>query len=323
MFRKGIIAIPVLGALVALASWLTSVSPSPIAETAGSPTWRITAAPPGRPAVPIAFSDPLGNARERIDKLIASGRPGVKLTTGALTIYGYRASGPTESSARFAGFTVSSTPVQQISGYAYNLWQCVIPLWAVAVVLGAYPGVVMLRAFRAIRKDFRDQRSKGAGTEAPSPRSGLLRRIWRRRLLAATIAPAVALLAIGIVSYFVMIEHYHSTDRYCARIGVANGFLFLRYDGGLDMFGPWTKEFRMAGVVLSAVPGRWSPWQFVDAALPLWLPLVILSAPAAVLFIRRTRAMFQRRKYGLCVGCGYNLTGNTSGVCPECGVALR
>jgi len=25
---------------------------------------------------------------------------------------------------------------------------------------------------------------------------------------------------------------------------------------------------------------------------------------------------------GLCRGCGYNLTGNTSGVCPECGTPL-
>jgi len=27
----------------------------------------------------------------------------------------------------------------------------------------------------------------------------------------------------------------------------------------------------------------------------------------------------QRRAKGLCVRCGYDLTGNVSGVCPECG----
>jgi rubrerythrin len=32
--------------------------------------------------------------------------------------------------------------------------------------------------------------------------------------------------------------------------------------------------------------------------------------------IRRLR---QRPKVGCCTACGYNLTGNTSGVCPECG----
>jgi hypothetical protein len=27
----------------------------------------------------------------------------------------------------------------------------------------------------------------------------------------------------------------------------------------------------------------------------------------------------ERREKGLCVHCGYDLTGNVSGVCPECG----
>ncbi len=30
-----------------------------------------------------------------------------------------------------------------------------------------------------------------------------------------------------------------------------------------------------------------------------------------------------RRHHGLCVACGYNLTGNVSGVCPECGAAVE
>ena len=28
---------------------------------------------------------------------------------------------------------------------------------------------------------------------------------------------------------------------------------------------------------------------------------------------------YRRRKKGLCIKCGYDLTGNVSGVCPECG----
>ena len=30
-----------------------------------------------------------------------------------------------------------------------------------------------------------------------------------------------------------------------------------------------------------------------------------------------------RRAKGLCVACGYDLTGNVSGVCPECGTGSR
>lgn len=44
------------------------------------------------------------------------------------------------------------------------------------------------------------------------------------------------------------------------------------------------------------------------------------SPPLAVLALRTTRR-YRRRKRGLCLTCGYDLTGNTSGVCPECGTA--
>jgi uncharacterized paraquat-inducible protein A len=41
--------------------------------------------------------------------------------------------------------------------------------------------------------------------------------------------------------------------------------------------------------------------------LPLWL------------LIRPTELQDERRAKGLCVRCGYDIRGNTSGVCPECG----
>jgi hypothetical protein len=57
------------------------------------------------------------------------------------------------------------------------------------------------------------------------------------------------------------------------------------------------------------------PWWMVCAAaapLPLWRVLTMR---------RRTRR--RRRERGLCAGCGYDLRGNVSGVCPECGEAAR
>jgi hypothetical protein len=56
----------------------------------------------------------------------------------------------------------------------------------------------------------------------------------------------------------------------------------------------------------------------------LWPAILILAAYPSLCFycgpIRRRR----RRRRGLCTKCGYNLTRNTTGVCPECGsVALR
>jgi hypothetical protein len=45
------------------------------------------------------------------------------------------------------------------------------------------------------------------------------------------------------------------------------------------------------------------------AAIAGWLWGVVYGGPAA-------------SRSGLCDGCGYDLTGNVSGICPECGLAI-
>jgi hypothetical protein len=53
--------------------------------------------------------------------------------------------------------------------------------------------------------------------------------------------------------------------------------------------------------------------------VPLWPLAVLLLAYPTLAFIRGPLRRWRRRKRGLCIHCGYDLTGNTSGVCPECG----
>src|ERR1043166_5600360 len=53
----------------------------------------------------------------------------------------------------------------------------------------------------------------------------------------------------------------------------------------------------------------------VNHELPLWLPTLVLSIPMAFFVWRRRN----RRGRDACRVCGYNLTGNVSGRCPECG----
>ena len=50
--------------------------------------------------------------------------------------------------------------------------------------------------------------------------------------------------------------------------------------------------------------------------VPLWLPFLLIVIPTAWLW-RRDRRGFPP---GHCSRCGYNLTGNISGVCSECGL---
>lgn len=65
--------------------------------------------------------------------------------------------------------------------------------------------------------------------------------------------------------------------------------------------------------------GRWHPrfTPFFDgggaAGFPLWMPAVLLLGCGAVVAVRSRRIV-----PGHCP-CGYNLTGNVSGRCPECG----
>lgn len=53
--------------------------------------------------------------------------------------------------------------------------------------------------------------------------------------------------------------------------------------------------------------------------LPFWIPFLLIAIPTAILFYRDR----PRPKPGHCPACRYNLTGNTSGVCPECGERVQ
>ena len=57
----------------------------------------------------------------------------------------------------------------------------------------------------------------------------------------------------------------------------------------------------------------------INAYLSLF-PFIMLSATYPIIaFIRGPLRRYRRRRKGLCVKCGYNLTGNTTGICSECG----
>jgi peptidoglycan/LPS O-acetylase OafA/YrhL len=46
----------------------------------------------------------------------------------------------------------------------------------------------------------------------------------------------------------------------------------------------------------------------------LWLPLLLFAAYPTIAFIRGPVRRWRRRRKGWCVKCGYDLTGNVSGV---------
>jgi hypothetical protein len=64
--------------------------------------------------------------------------------------------------------------------------------------------------------------------------------------------------------------------------------------------------------ILRPRPGLWA------VIVPLWIPPLILGISTFFLWRRRLR-----RPPGHCQSCGYNLMGNVSGVCPECGKQIE
>ena len=60
-----------------------------------------------------------------------------------------------------------------------------------------------------------------------------------------------------------------------------------------------------------------------SVAIPLWIVFIASGGLAGGLWLTgRHSSAAMRIRTGHCVHCGYNLTGNVSGVCPECGTAV-
>ena len=68
-----------------------------------------------------------------------------------------------------------------------------------------------------------------------------------------------------------------------------------------------------AAILARALP---SPWKSVVGA-------GLVAAGLCLLYLVERPALGreERRRRGLCVRCGYDLTGNVSGTCPECGTS--
>jgi hypothetical protein len=77
------------------------------------------------------------------------------------------------------------------------------------------------------------------------------------------------------------------------------------YSGLRAVFGPYVPEFRFAYLITRC-----------------WIVALALATLPAARAFRFVRLRALRRSQGGCSNCFYNLTGNVSGVCPECGMAV-
>ena len=65
-------------------------------------------------------------------------------------------------------------------------------------------------------------------------------------------------------------------------------------------------------------------WQHhYSLIVPLWIPPLVLAPYPLTVFLCGTLRRARRRRRGLCPACGYDLTGNVSGACSECGTEIK
>lgn len=88
---------------------------------------------------------------------------------------------------------------------------------------------------------------------------------------------------------------------------------------------PSSRRWKQLGFSFLTQPytGRKPPHSFWKLEIPLWCPMALFVPYPAIAFIRGPLRRWRRRRKGLCLACGYDLTGNMSGVCPECGTQIK
>ena len=200
---------------------------------------------------------------------------------------------------------------------------------------------------------FRDSGSAGGGT-IPLPHSSVVtptlgrlragntvrRRSRTRRVLkwVATSAGGALLLLCGLSSCYPL---NWNTGGHIG--GIRSGRLWVSelpaasqavaFSWSIGRFSNPLPAYVPDGVVgIPASPYWWRPKNWADAGttalglrwwfISMWVALCVIAVPAAVLWWADRPRRPRRSRLAYCQKCGYNLTGNVSGRCPECGTPI-
>ena len=134
----------------------------------------------------------------------------------------------------------------------------------------------------------------------------------RNRLRTITLWTGTTLSVLIAVAFVVSAWWYMAAQANEARVYVVSGAIAVRLDA------PWSAPLVFGGH--SDGLRSWNFW-----GIESWwvkIPLYAVFAAVAIPTLLVWRFWPKPVKPGHC-RCGYDLTGNTSGVCPECGVEVQ
>ena len=113
-------------------------------------------------------------------------------------------------------------------------------------------------------------------------------------------------------------------------LGIQSGHFWVERYSATSSTVP-TREASLGGfIVRESTRDPWDgPWRngiplqlCHQLRVPLWLPFTLFVAFPARAFFRGPFRRWRCRRRGLCAKCSYDLTGNVSGICPECGTHM-
>ena len=144
-----------------------------------------------------------------------------------------------------------------------------------------------------------------------------------KRVARLSFRRAAVIAVLAIVALFAASRYWY------VRFALADGRTAMVWLGGVEA---WGGSGPVAGRPSGFTAGRiarndrlrttW--WFYADlrrrwhVAVPIWALAAVPGAPLALIWGRSA----VRRRRGRCGPCGYDLSGNTSGLCPECGAGI-
>ncbi len=140
----------------------------------------------------------------------------------------------------------------------------------------------------------------------------------------------------GHTGYLISTQYFWETSEHYGYVGITSGFFWTLWGKSpppshlrvtdskwIARGGPTSAVTKQEAwtIAVFAADARWRPEVRVGQTwgkvyVPLWVPLVPAVIATALLWRRDGRVA-----PGHCQRCGYDLTGNVSGRCPECGTA--